>query len=54
MLAGIIAGLLAQGMEAFDAAAVGVYVHGLAGDRVSREKGKYACMAWDIAEAAGC
>lgn len=54
VLAGIIAGLLAQGMEAFDAAAVGAYIHGLAGDRVSREKGKYACMAWDIAEAAGC
>lgn len=53
VLAGIIAALLAQGMEAFEAAAVGAYIHGLAGDRVSGEKGAYACMAWDIAEAAG-
>lgn len=53
VLAGIIAGLLAQGMEAFEAAAVGAYIHGLAGDRVAREKGAYACMAWDIAEAVG-
>lgn len=53
VLAGVIAGLLAQGMEAFDAAAVGAYIHGLAGDRVSREKGMYACMAWDLAEAVG-
>jgi NAD(P)H-hydrate repair Nnr-like enzyme with NAD(P)H-hydrate dehydratase domain len=40
-------------MEAFEAAAVGSYIHGRAGDRVSGEKGTYACMAWDIAEAAG-
>lgn len=53
VLAGIIAALLAQGMEAFEAAAVGSYIHGRAGDRVSGEKGTYACMAWDIAEAAG-
>ncbi len=53
VLAGMIAALLAQGMEAFEAAAVGAYIHGMAGDRVSAEKGPYACMAWDIAEAAG-
>lgn len=53
VLTGIIAGLLAQGMAAFEAAAVGAYIHGLAGDRVSGEKGPYACMAGDIAAAAG-
>lgn len=50
VLAGVIAGLLAQGMDTFEAAAVGAYIHGTAGDRVSREKGEYACMAGDIAE----
>jgi len=50
VLAGIIAALLAQGMDAFEAAAVGVYVHGRAGDRVSEEIGEYACMAGNIAE----
>lgn len=53
VLTGIIAGLLAQGMEAFSAAAVGVYVHGCAGDLAAQEKGEYACMAGDIIEKLG-
>lgn len=48
VLAGVIAGLLAQEMEAFDAASVGVYLHAKAGDAVSRELGEHACMAGDI------
>ena len=32
VLAGMIGGLLAQGMECFDAARLGVYIHGMAGD----------------------
>ena len=53
VLAGVIAALLAQGMESFEAASVGAYIHGRAGDRAARERGEAACMAWDIAEAAG-
>lgn len=50
VLTGVVAGLLAQGMETFEAAAVGAYVHGRAGDRAAALRGEYACMAGDIAE----
>lgn len=51
VLAGAITGLLAQGMEPFQAAVSGVRLHGLAGDRVSERFGEHACMAGDIADA---
>lgn len=53
VLTGVIAGLLAQGEDAFEAAAKGAYLHGAAGDRVVARKGEYACMAGDIAEEIG-
>ncbi|WP_024303866.1 bifunctional ADP-dependent NAD(P)H-hydrate dehydratase/NAD(P)H-hydrate epimerase [Pseudogulbenkiania sp. MAI-1] len=37
VLSGLIAALLAQGLSAFDAAALGVHLHGLAGDAYTRE-----------------
>lgn len=50
VLAGVIGGLLAQGMRAGEAAALGVYIHGKAGDMVAEEKGRYSLMAGDLIE----
>lgn len=39
VLTGIIGGFLAQHMVPFEAARLGVYVHGLAGDDAKKERG---------------
>ncbi|MGB4660599.1 MAG: NAD(P)H-hydrate dehydratase, partial [Mobilitalea sp.] len=48
VLTGIIAALIAQGMEPYKATCLGVYLHGLAGDIAAKEKGRYSMMASDI------
>ncbi|MCI7814312.1 MAG: NAD(P)H-hydrate dehydratase [Lachnospiraceae bacterium] len=48
VLSGIIAGLLAQKMEPFEAAKLGVYLHGMAGDRAREEIGAAAMIASDL------
>jgi len=48
VLTGIIASLIVQGMEPYQAACLGVYIHGLAGDIAAKEKGTYSMMASDI------
>ena len=48
VLAGVIAGLMAQGMEPYEAACVGACIHGRAGDKVVSEIGEHACMAGDL------
>lgn len=48
VLAGVIGGLLAQGMEPFAAAKLGVYLHGLAGDEMLSVTGTYGMMASDL------
>jgi NAD(P)H-hydrate epimerase len=50
VLTGIIAALVAQGLPLFDAATLGVYLHGLAGDAAADELGEYSVMASDIIE----
>lgn len=53
VLAGIMAALIAQGMQTYDAACLAVYLHGLAGDKASDESSTYSLMAGDIADAVG-
>ena len=48
VLTGIIAGLLAQGMDCFKAGCLGTYLHGRAGDRVAQEEGIYSLLARDF------
>lgn len=50
VLAGVIAGILAQHKSAYEAAVLGVYVHGLAGDCARDRKGSYSVFAQDIVE----
>jgi NAD(P)H-hydrate epimerase len=51
VLAGAITGLIAQGMEPFEAASLGVYLHGFAGELVRRELGEAGMLAGDVAGA---
>ena len=51
VLTGIITGLLAQGLSAWDAACAGVYLHGLAGDLAASEEGEMGLIAGDVIRA---
>lgn len=48
VLAGAIVGLLAQGLEPFDAAVLGGYLHGLAGELARRRLGEAGMVAGDL------
>lgn len=50
VLAGIIGGLLLQGMGAEEAARTGVYIHGILGEMAAAATGRYAVMAGDLQE----
>ena len=50
VLTGIIGAFLAQGLESFSAAKFAVYLHGLAGDLATQEKGEASLIASDILE----
>jgi NAD(P)H-hydrate epimerase len=48
VLAGMIAGLLAQGASPFDAASTAVYVHATAGEHLSQQIGEAGLLASDL------
>lgn len=48
VLTGVIAGLIAQGVSPDDAAWMGVYIHGAAGDQAAENKGQLGMVAGDI------
>lgn len=48
ILSGMIAGFIAQGLNNFDASCCGVYVHGLAGEKIREEIGDAGLLASDL------
>ena len=54
VLTGLIAGLVAQKVNAFESAKIGVYLHGLAGDLAEKEKTQSSLIASDIIEKLPC
>ncbi len=50
VLTGVIAALIGQGLPAFDAAQLGVYMHGLAGDIARDQSGTIGMIAGDIVD----
>ena len=53
VLTGVIAGMLALRLEPFSAAAMGVYVHGLAGEFAAEHRGEHGVLASDLIEELG-
>jgi len=53
VLTGVIAALMGQKLGNFDAAVLGVYIHGLAGDIAAKKTGQVSLIATDIIDALG-
>ncbi len=53
VLTGIIAAMMGQGLGEFDAAVLGVYIHGLAGDIAAEKVGQISLIATDIIDSLG-
>ena len=54
VLAGIITGLISQGMDLYSASVLGVYIHGLCGDYTAEIMGHYSPLARDLINALSC
>ncbi len=50
VLTGVMTALMGQGLSNFDAAVLGVYIHGLAGDIAAEKTGQVGLIATDIIE----
>ena len=53
VLCGVIAGLSGLGLDECDAASLGVYVHGLAGETAARKYGVHSVLAGELADCIG-
>jgi NAD(P)H-hydrate epimerase len=53
VLSGLIGSLLAQGMAPFEAASLGVHLHGRAGELAGQRLGVRSVLARDVIEALG-
>ena len=51
VLTGVVAGLLGQGLEAFEAARLGAFLHGAAADELAALRGEAGVLAGDLLEA---
>ncbi|GAB4018167.1 NAD(P)H-hydrate dehydratase [Spirosoma koreense] len=51
VLTGVLTALLAQGYDPVEAAVLGVFAHGLAGDRVADQRGQIGMIASDVIDA---
>jgi NAD(P)H-hydrate epimerase len=54
VLTGIISSLAGQGINPLKASALGVYLHGLAGDEAAKIRGEHSLVASDIVDALPC
>jgi len=48
VLTGLVAALMSQGLDVFEAACLGVFLHGRAGDLAADRLGQVSLTAWDI------
>ncbi len=53
VLTGVITSLGGQGLDDFNSAVLGVFVHGLAGDMAARKTGKISLIATDVIDSLG-
>lgn len=53
VLTGVIAALIALGMDECDASSLGVYVHGLAGELAAEKYGEHSVLAGELADCVG-